>query len=161
MTGIETGKEVMCETRRIFEESGFSVKEIADELAGIAFADMADFITVDESGIVRAIAFDELKKNKSRIIKKIKERRVIRTEKGTKDKPDGEQILDATFEFELHDKLDALGKAIAVIGIQKPVKVDVNHSGSLMAEVVDYLSNPEKPVTNDKHKVKKSNPKAK
>jgi hypothetical protein len=43
----------------------------------------------------------------------------------------------------------------------KQIKADVNHSGSLMADVVEYLSNPEKPVTNDKHKVKKSSPTSK
>ena len=157
----EINTEVKCETRRIFEKSGFTVKNIADELAGIGFADITDFVDVDNLGIVRAKPIDEWPKGKGKLIRKIKEKRVIRTEKGTKDKPDGDEILDATFEFEMHDKLDALGKAIAVIGIQKPMKVDVNHSGSLMAEVVDYLTNPEKPVTNDKHKVKKSNPKAK
>lgn len=106
-------------TYTAFEKAGFTDTAIADELALIAFADMADFVDVDELGIVRAISFDELKKNKSRIIKKIKEKRVIRTEKGTKDKPDGEQILDSTFEFELYSKLDALEIAVDVKGLKK------------------------------------------
>ena len=121
--GEQASKEAICETRRIFEDSGFTVKAIADELAGIAFADILDFVDIDDCGIVRAKPVDEMPKGKGHLIKKIREKRVIRTEKGTKDKPDGDEILDSTFEFELHDKLDAIGKAIAVIGIQKPTKV--------------------------------------
>lgn len=115
--------EVICKTRKQFERAGFTVPRIAKELAGIAFADITDFVDIDEIGVVRAKPVDEWPTGKGRLVKKIREKRVIRTEKGTKDKPDGDQILDATFEFELHDKLDALGKAIAVIGIQKPTKV--------------------------------------
>jgi hypothetical protein len=119
----EINGEVICKTRKQFERAGFTVPRIAKELAGIAFADITDFVDIDEAGIVRARPVDEWPDGKGRLVKKIREKRVIRTEKGTKDKPDGDQILDATFEFEMHDKLDAIGKAIAVIGIQKPTKV--------------------------------------
>jgi len=116
-------KEVVCQTIKTFEREGFTDCKIARELAGIAFADITDFVDVDDNGIVRMKSINEWPKGKGHLVRKIKEKRVIRTEKGTKDKPDGETILDATFEFELHDKLDAIGKAIAVKGIQKPAKI--------------------------------------
>jgi phage terminase small subunit len=82
--------------------------EVVRELALIGMADMKDFITIDEAGAVSAIPLENLAEGKSRIIKKVKEKRVIKTVQGTKDKPDGDQVLDATFEFELCDKVKSL-----------------------------------------------------
>lgn len=132
---IRAGQEVMCETRRIFEESGFSVKAIADELALIAFADMKDFLQIDEQGSVKAISIEEMKKN-SKAIKRVREKRRILNGK------EDDTILEDTFEFELHDKLDALGKAISVIGIQKPAKVEHTGKVGLKIEVIDKFENP-------------------
>jgi len=81
---------------------------VVKELALVGFANMADFIVIDEGGGIQAIPLDQLAEGKSRIIKKVKEKRVIRTVKGTKEKPDGEEILDATYEFELCDKVKSL-----------------------------------------------------
>lgn len=133
--GIEAGQEVMCETRREMEKAGFTVKKIARELALIGFADMADFIEVNEdTGAVRVKSLDVLK-SKSRIIRKIREDRTIR------ENSDGSSVLvHDQFTFELHDKLDALGKAISILGIQKPQKIDMNVRGSLMAAVAKHLS---------------------
>ena len=81
---------------------------VVKELALVGFANMADFIVIDGGGGIQAIPLDQLAEGKSRIIKKVKEKRVIRTVKGTKEKPDGEEILDATYEFELCDKVKSL-----------------------------------------------------
>jgi len=78
------------------------------ELALIAGADMADFIEIDDGGAIRAFPLDTLAEGRSRIIRKVKEKRTIRTERGTKDKPDADMILDSTYEFELYDKLKGL-----------------------------------------------------
>jgi hypothetical protein len=155
--------EVVSETIKAFKKAGWTIPAIAKELALIGFADMADFVTISESGIVQAIPFDELAKGKSRIIKKVKEKRVIRTEKGTKDKPDGDEILDATFEFELYSKLDAIQMAGDVLGMKAPtqIKADLNHQGSVMAAVANLLSNPVKATKEDKAKTKKIKPKSK
>jgi hypothetical protein len=122
--------DIISETQTTFEAAGFTSKAIAEELALIAFHDMADFVEVDESGIVRAIPFDQLKNHKSKIIKKIREKRVIRTVKGTKDKPDDEEVLDSTFEFELYDKLEALkfGASGANVSVDRK---DLNVSGTV------------------------------
>ena len=81
---------------------------VLQELALIGFANMADFIHVDESGMVQALPFETLAEGRSRIVKKVKDKRVIRSTKGTESSPDGDQILDATFEFELCDKVKSL-----------------------------------------------------
>ncbi len=111
--------DVFADTRKAFEKAGFTAEKIAEELALIGFADMADFVQVDEQGSVKPLSFDELKKNKSRIIKKIKEKRRILN-------GDGEDtILEDTFEFELHDKLNALKEAILILGLKAPDKLEI------------------------------------
>ncbi len=111
--------DVFADTRKAFEKAGFTAEKIAEELALIGFADMADFVQVDEQGSVKPLSFDELKKNKSRIIKKIREKRRILN-------GDGEDtILEDTFEFELHDKLSALKEAILIMGFKAPEKVEL------------------------------------
>ena len=132
LDSVTAGKRVMCETRRKFEKAGFTEKAIAEELSLIAFSDMADFVQVDEQGSVKPLSFHDLKKKKSRIIKKIKEKRRILNGK------DDDTILEDTFEFELYDKLDALGMAVDVIGIKKPVKHDVNLNQPIVVEVIKF-----------------------
>jgi hypothetical protein len=119
-------KELICDTKRHFERAGFKVPKIARELARIAFADITNFVDIDDQGIVRARPLNEWPRGKGRMVRRIKEKRVIRTEKGTKERPDGEQVLDATFEFELHDKLEAIKMAVDILGMKKPLNVKVN-----------------------------------
>ena len=75
---------------------------VLKELKLIAFSDMADFVRIDESGMIQANPLDTLPKHASRIIRKVKEKRVI------KSTPEGDQVLDATYEFELYDKIKSL-----------------------------------------------------
>ena len=111
--------DVFADTRKAFEKAGFTAEKIAEELALIGFADMADFVQVDEQGSVKPLSFDELKKNKSRIIKKIREKRRILDSEGE------DVILEDTFEFELHDKLSALKEAILILGLKAPDKLEI------------------------------------
>ena len=111
--------DVFADTRKAFEKAGFTAEKIAEELALIGFADMADFVQVDEQGSVKPLSFDELKKNKSRIIKKIREKRRILNGEGE------DTILEDTFEFELHDKLNALKEAILILGLKAPDKLEI------------------------------------
>jgi len=75
---------------------------VVRELSLIGFADMADFVKIDESGMIQALPLDTLAEGKSRIIKKVREKRVI------KSTAEGDQVLDATYEFELCDKVKSL-----------------------------------------------------
>ena len=103
-----------------------SAEAVIAELARIGFADMADFVEIDESGSIRCFPLDALEKGKSRIIKRVKEKRVIRTVKGTKEKPDGEEILDSTYEFELCDKVKSLELLSRHLGLLHDRDVEVN-----------------------------------
>lgn len=131
MTGIEAGKQVMADTIAKFEKAGFTDSRIARELALVAFADMADFVQVDEQGSVKPIAIADLKKH-SKAIKKIREKRRILNGK------DEDTILEDTFEFELHSKLEALQMAMEVKGMKR-LKFEHDVSESVMAEVVSVL----------------------
>jgi len=75
---------------------------VVRELALIGFADMADFVKIDDSGMIQALPLDTLAEGKSRIIKKVREKRVI------KSTAEGDTVLDATYEFELCDKVKSL-----------------------------------------------------
>jgi phage terminase small subunit len=76
--------------------------EVIRELALIGMANMSDFVKVNEDGSVQVIPLDQLTEGKSRIIKKIREKRVI------KSTAEGDTILDGTYEFELCDKVKSL-----------------------------------------------------
>ena len=115
-----------------FLKAGFTANKISKELSLIAFADMADFVQVDSEGSVKPLAFDELKKNKSRIIKKIKEKRRILNGK------EDDTILEDTFEFELYSKLDAIKIAVDILGLNAPTKQE--HQGSVTIEVITGVS---------------------
>ena len=111
-----------------------TAESVIAELALIGFADMSDFVKVSDGGAVQVIPLDELAESKSRIIKKIKEKRTIKTLKGTKDQPDGEMVLDDTVEFELCDKvksLELLSRHLGIlhdkheVDVKQPVNVTI------------------------------------
>ena len=142
LDSVAAGKQIMCETRRQFEKAGFTEKRIATELALIAYQDPANHAEIAEGGELRFKTFKE-QGSKRRAIKSIKEKTVITESK------DGEKIYKtSTVEWTMHDKLEALGMAVDVIGIKKPAKIDVNHSGSIMAAVASHLSQEPEKVKN-------------
>ncbi len=101
--GLESRDELFNERRAEIEKAGATFKKIVREIAIIAFSDVQDYITVDQNGKVQAIALSQIRKGKSRAIKKIRETSKMGERK------DGEIILkDTKCEFELYDKLDAL-----------------------------------------------------
>ena len=74
-----------------------------NELKTIAFSDVADFVIVKEGGVIEQRPFNELKKEQTRCVKKIKQ--TVRTAQSS----DGSILHQtATLEIELHDKLKAL-----------------------------------------------------
>jgi len=116
-----------CDTVQIFRKEGVTARKIAQEIALVAFSDMADFVQVDEAGSIKPIPFDLIKKGKTRIIKKIRERRRILEGKGPKD----DVILDDTMEIELIDKMDALRLGAECLGLKKPVQIQGNVNAQL------------------------------
>ena len=106
---------------------------------------MADFVIIDEDGAINARSLDALTEGKSRIIKKVKEKRVIRSAKGTKDNPDGDQILDTTFEFELCDKVRALELLARHLGLLHD-KTEVDLKQSVHVTIKKFCSRGIKPI---------------
>lgn len=87
---------------KVHKKLDISAERIREELARMAFADMADYVDIGVDGSVRVKSFGEMPEGSSRAIAGIKERRVIRSG------DDGDTFLEATLEYKHHDKLRAL-----------------------------------------------------
>ena len=83
-------------------DCGGRAERVIAELELLGFSDMGDFVEIDEGGAVRAFPITTLAAGKSRIIRKVKEKRTI------KSTAEGDQILESTYEFELYDKVKPL-----------------------------------------------------
>jgi hypothetical protein len=132
----ELSVEATNEIRKPFKKE-FPAKRVAKELARMAFSDIADFIRVDKNGSVRVLPFDTLGKEKTRVIKKIRERRQI-----VKDE-DEETVINETLEFELYDKQDALEAGAKLAGYEPSQQIE--HGGTVIVEVLDFSDNGSKP----------------
>ena len=94
---IAEGQKAIAERTQSFQDDAVS------ELKIVGFSDLADFLTVKDGGIVEQKPFNELTKEQTKCIKKIKQSvRSSHSADGT--------ILHQTavIEIELHDKLKAL-----------------------------------------------------
>jgi phage terminase small subunit len=126
---IKAAIDVAIEERK--KRIGITADEVIRELALIGMVDMADFVEIDEGGAVRAYPLNTLAAGKSRIIKKVKEKRVI------KSTAEGDQVLDSTYEFELYDKvksLELLGKHLGILN----EKHDVDVKQHITIEIVKF-----------------------
>lgn len=127
LTNVVIQQEIARRESRIENKVITSKDKILRELAKLGFSDMADHVTVDEHGCLQAVAVEDLPVGASRAIKKVKERRIIKSTKGTADNPDGDQILESTFEYELHDKISPLvqmGKELGMFRDRHDVQFD-------------------------------------
>ena len=83
-----------------------------NELKTIAFSDVADFVIVKAGGVIEQRPFNELKKDQTRCVKKIKQ--TVRTAQSS----DGTVIHQtAVLELELYDKvksLELLGRHLGI-----------------------------------------------
>ena len=94
---VAEGQKAITERTQTFQDSAVA------ELKIVGFSDLADFLTVKEGGIVEQKPFNELTKEQTKCIKKIKQ--VVRSTHAA----DGSILHQtATLEIELHDKLKAL-----------------------------------------------------
>jgi len=94
---VAEGQKAIAERTQTFQDNA------VDELKIVGFSDLADFLTVKENGIVEQKPFNELTKEQTKCIKKIKQ--VVRSSHSA----DGTLLHQtATLEIELHDKLKAL-----------------------------------------------------
>lgn len=112
----------VCFTTLAIKE-GLTPRKIIKEIKELAFSDLKNHITVDEGGAVIAKPLDQIG-NKSKAVKKIREKSVIAENK------DGSVLYKtSTIEYELHDKISALDQAMGLHGMKKPVKQEVKIQG--------------------------------
>jgi len=94
---IAEGQKAIAERTQSFQDDAVS------ELKIVGFSDLADFLTVKDGGIVEQKPFNELTKEQTKCIKKI--RQTVRSSHSA----DGTILHQtAVIEIELHDKLKAL-----------------------------------------------------
>ena len=94
---IAEGQKAIAERTQSFQDDAVS------ELKIVGFSDLADFLTVKDGGIVEQKPFNELTKEQTKCIKKIKQ--TVRSSHSA----DGTILHQtAVIEIELHDKLKAL-----------------------------------------------------
>ncbi len=121
-------RNAIAKAEREFENRIFTSKEkILKELALIGFSSIDDHVDIDAGGFVKAKTFAEMPSGAVRCIKKIKEKRTIKAIQGTKDKTSEDVVLESTFEFELHDKIQALinmGKELGMFRDRKEIGLD-------------------------------------
>jgi phage terminase small subunit len=101
------------------------------ELALIAFAGMKDFVEIDEGGAIRAFPLDSLAEGKDRIIRKVREKRTI------KSTADGDQVLDSIYEFELVDKIKSLELLARHMGLLHD-KTEIDVRQPVIIEIVKF-----------------------
>lgn len=117
---IEAGiKRQEDEARKRAAKKGITKERWAKELARIAFADMDDFIQVDDDGTTRMVPSSQRKLKRSRIIKKITQSR------SKSSGPNGESV-NISETLELHDKIKALNLLGNHFGWVKPDSVELN-----------------------------------
>jgi len=94
---IAEGQKAIAERTQSFQDDAVS------ELKIVGFSDLADFLSVKDGGIVEQKPFNELTKEQTKCIKKIKQ--TVRSSHSA----DGTILHQtAVIEIELHDKLKAL-----------------------------------------------------
>jgi len=116
--------------RNLSKRNQITQDMIIKELALIAFSDIKDLITIEENtGVIIPKSFNEMPKEASRVIKRIKEDRAI------KEDASGTQVtVYDKVTFELHDKL----KALELLGKHLGMFVErVEHTGNITYEISD------------------------
>ena len=128
LTKTHVTEEIQKQIKQRSARTEITQDMVVKELAKIGFADMSDFVTIDDGGMIQANPLDTLEEGKSRIIRKVREKRVI------KSTAEGDHVLDATYEFELCDKvksLELLGKHLGMftekrdINLNQPLEVTI------------------------------------
>ena len=110
-----------------------------NELKTIAFSDVADFVIVKEGGVIEQRPFNELKKEQTRCVKKIKQ--TVRTAQSS----DGAVIHQtAVLELDLYDKvksLELLGRHLGIFNDKLTL------DGALPLQIVFEVSEAKAPIT--------------
>ena len=115
--------------------TGVTAERVVKELALVGFANMADFINVDDEGIITVKSLDALPEGSSRVIKKVKQKRLRRITPNGKD-----TIIKENYEFELCEKVKSLELLARHLGILHDKKEHTGKDGGpLTVELVDFV----------------------
>lgn len=94
-------------------------QEILRELSIIGRSDLANYIEIDEGGLIRAKTFEQMPEGTSRALESIEENRTIRESSDGKD----DNVVNDKIKFKMHDKiraLELLGKNLGLF----PTKIE-------------------------------------
>jgi len=104
LTYVDIQKEIQRLMKKRSERTAISQDRVLRELAMIGFSDIRNYVTIDkDTGAIQAKGFEDMPKGESRVLRSVKEDRVI------KEDADGKKctVYDKV-KFELWDKPKAL-----------------------------------------------------
>lgn len=152
LTKVNIKKRIIELKKERAERTKIDQDQVIEELAIIGFSDLKNHIDIDPlTGAIRIRGFEDMPEGSSRVLKSIKEDRVI------KEDADGKKttVYDKV-KFELWDKpkaLEMIGRHLAMFIDRTNLKV----SGQVIMKVISAVPRPKKNKnnTNSKKKVKK------
>lgn len=100
--------------------------DIVQELSAIALSDIADYLFVDDDGVLQLKPFSQMPKGATRCIKVVKERKRVSVD------ADGNKIVESQIEYTLLDKLKALETLAKITGLFSE-NITVNHMPQVIA----------------------------
>lgn len=152
LTNVKVQQRIAELQKKRSERTAISQDRVLKELAMIGFSDLRNYITIDKlTGAIQAKGFEDMPEGESRVLKSVKEDRVI------KEDADGKKMtVYDKVKFELWDK----PKALEMIGRHLAMFIDrtnLNVSGQVIMRVISAVPRPKKNKnnTNSKRKVKK------
>lgn len=152
LTNVDIQKEIQRLMKKRSERTAISQDRVLRELAMIGFSDLRNYISIDKlTGAISAKGFEDMPKDESRVLKSVKEDRVI------KEDADGKKttVYDKV-KFELWDK----PRALEMIGRHLAMFVDrtnLNISGHVIMKVISAVPRPKRNKKNTNSKKKGKN----
>jgi len=89
------------------EKTKITAERVLEELALIGFSDITDLIEIEENGLIIAKRFEDMPKGASRLLKAVKEDRIIREVSRPGSKTE-EMVVHDKVKYEIWDKMKAL-----------------------------------------------------
>jgi len=136
---VEIQERIMELIKNRSERTQVTQDMVLKELMLIGFSDLADYLSIDENtGVIIAKSFDEMKEGKSRALESIKEDRAI------KEDAKGEQVtVYDKVTFKMHSKIRALELLGKHLGMFTDLKIDA--TDELKELLVKRIISSEKP----------------
>jgi phage terminase small subunit len=110
---VEVAAQIATARKKREARTEITQARVLEELAIIAFSDLRNHVDINEdTGAIRAKAFDEMPGNSSRALEMIKEDRMIREDSKGED-----SIINEKVTFKLHSKTAALDMVMKHLGM--------------------------------------------